>query len=67
MAHFLSIYSDENVDIWIHRLFDARYNLGFNREESKQFLMKRHKLTEDEYEGICELADEKNMNIKLEE
>ena len=57
MTHWLAIYSDKNVETWKERLFHARFVLGLNYDESKKFLTKKYGVTDDEYEGICELVD----------
>mgnify|MGYP003632544150 CR=1 FL=1 len=67
MTHWLEIYSDKSIDLWRDRIINARFGLGLNYEESKKLLTKKHGITGDEYEGICELMDEIDMNIKLEE
>jgi hypothetical protein len=59
---WLRIYSDKNIEVWEERLFHAKYTLGLTHEDSKKFLTVKYGITEDEYDGICDLVDEKEMN-----
>lgn len=55
---WLQIYSDKNIEVWEKRLFHARFVLGLNYDESKAYLTKKYDITEDQYDGICELVDQ---------
>tara|TARA_A100001391_G_scaffold187446_2_gene157290 strand:- start:48 stop:257 length:210 start_codon:yes stop_codon:yes gene_type:complete len=60
--NWLQIYSDKTVEIWEDRIIHARFSLNLNHDERKKFLIKKHGITEDEYNGICDLIDEKEIN-----
>ena len=60
--NWLQIYSDKTVETWEDRIIHARFALNLNSDECKKLLTKKHGITEDEYDGICDLIDEKEMN-----
>tara|TARA_R100000995_G_scaffold78958_1_gene49833 strand:- start:87 stop:284 length:198 start_codon:yes stop_codon:yes gene_type:complete len=55
------------IDRWVKALFNLRYNYGMDHESMKNHFIAEYQFTGDQYNELCELVDEKLMNIRLEE
>jgi len=42
---------------WNERLINARFNLGLNYEETKEYFLKEYGIIENDYEIIREMCD----------